>query len=165
LRERGPTGLTGLDVRSDIRRLGAGMLPLVAALSIQNASNLGFHVVVSRILGPSRYGQLAALLALVLVFAVPTAVTQTIAAKNVARIHATQGPEAARNLLTGMAKALVYAGIVVLPISVVVVPFVTGFLRVPWTSAILIGPYLLVTLVTSLAFGGLQGSMRFGALA
>ena len=47
---------------------------LLLVFGLLNVSNYAFHVVVSRLLGPSAYGALAALLAVILVLSVPFAV-------------------------------------------------------------------------------------------
>ena len=54
---------------------------LLLTLGLLNVSNYVFHIVVSRLLGPSEYGALAALLALFLVLSVPFCVLQTVAAR------------------------------------------------------------------------------------
>src|SRR4029453_8954085 len=61
---------------------------LLLALGLLNASNYLFHVGVSRLLGPSDYGALAALLALLMVLSVPFSVLQTVVAQRTAALQA-----------------------------------------------------------------------------
>src|SRR5437879_12335638 len=63
------------------RELSRNALALYVALSLMNASNYLFHVIVSRALGPSSYGALSSLLAVLLVLSVPLNVLQTTVAK------------------------------------------------------------------------------------
>src|SRR3954454_10066408 len=60
---------------------------LLFVLAFVNGSNYLFHVVISRMLGPSDYGALAALLAVVLVLSVPFSVVQTAVAEKTAVFH------------------------------------------------------------------------------
>src|SRR5262245_24377574 len=63
-------------------------LLLLLVFGVLNASNCAFHVVVSRLLGPSEYGALAALRAVVLVLSVPFTVLQTALANQTAALRA-----------------------------------------------------------------------------
>lgn len=56
---------------------GRGPLLLLAAAALASGSNFAFHAVGSRLLGPASYSSLAALLALVVVMAVPVGAVQT----------------------------------------------------------------------------------------
>ncbi len=150
---------------SDVKSLGVGSVPLLIALSVQNLSNLIFHVVVSRLIGPSEYGELAALLSVALVISVPVGVVQTVAAKRVAMLNAESESVAATELLQSMAKALSALGVLPGLALVAATPIMTAFLHVSWRPSVLIGPYLYAALLTGLAFGGLQGSLRFRALS
>ena len=53
-------------IGSDVERFWRGLVPLLTALTLLNASNYIFHVAISRLLGPSLYGGVAALLAVML---------------------------------------------------------------------------------------------------
>ena len=69
-----------------IRDFWRQMALLLVVLGFVNASNYLFHVVISRLLGPSDYGALAALLAVVLVFSIPFGVIQTAVADKTATL-------------------------------------------------------------------------------
>src|SRR4051812_38730553 len=65
---------------------GGGGFLLFGAMTAVDVSNFLFHVLISRILGPSSYGALGALLGLLLVLQVPigamqVAITQEVAAR------------------------------------------------------------------------------------
>jgi O-antigen/teichoic acid export membrane protein len=70
-----------------VAELLRGALPLLLALGLLNASNFLFHVAVSRLLGPTSYGALAAILAIALVVSVPHGVVQTVVAKRVSLLR------------------------------------------------------------------------------
>src|SRR5438105_3512957 len=72
-------------VRGSSLVAGGGVL-LFAAMTFVNASNFLFHVLISRILGPSSYGALSALLGALMVLQVPVgamqvAITQAVAVR------------------------------------------------------------------------------------
>ena len=65
--------------------LSAGGLAFLVATSAVNLSNFGFHLVVSRILGPASYGAISALIALTPVLSVPLGAVQAAITQAVAR--------------------------------------------------------------------------------
>jgi glycosyltransferase involved in cell wall biosynthesis/O-antigen/teichoic acid export membrane protein len=139
---------------------------LLLVFSLLNASNYAFHVVVSRLLGPSAYGALAALLAVVLILSVPFAVLQTALANKTATLRA-QGrgheiPALAADALKTVIPFAWAAGAVVL---VVVAPLLSIFLHVGIVPAVLLAPYVVASVPLSVAYGVLQGELRFKALA
>jgi O-antigen/teichoic acid export membrane protein len=150
---------------SDFRWFGIGSIPLFFAIGLANLSNLLFHVEVSRLIGPSKYGELAALLSVMFVVAVPVSVVQTIAAKKVAIMRAEGQDDFIDDVLRTMAKTLAILGGSATLLLVAAAPIIAGFLHISWIPAALIGPYFGVALLTGLAFGALQGKLRFGALS
>ncbi len=64
------------------RTVGAAFVALQLLVGV---TNLGFHVAMSRQLGPAGYGELVSLLAFVAILAVPAMATQTLVAASVAR--------------------------------------------------------------------------------
>src|SRR5437868_3956487 len=76
-------------VRSTLRRIrqsglaDQGGLFLLVSVTGVNAANLAFHVVISRILGPSSYGALGALLGLLVVLQVPVGAIQVAITREV----------------------------------------------------------------------------------
>ena len=65
--------------------LSAGGLAFLVATSAVNLSNFGFHLVVSRILGPASYGAISALIALTPVLSVPLGAVQAAITQAVVR--------------------------------------------------------------------------------
>lgn len=139
---------------------------LLLVFSLLNASNYAFHVVISRLLGPSAYGALAALLAVVLILSVPFAVLQTALANKTATLRA-QGrgheiPALAADAMKTVVPFAWAAGAVVL---LVVAPLLSIFLHVGIVPAMLLAPYVVASVPLSVAYGVLQGELRFKALA
>src|SRR5437879_75657 len=80
--------LADLPMASEGRELSRNAFGLFVALSLMNASNYLFHVIVSRALGPSSYGALSSLLAVLLVLSVPLNVLQATVAKRTSILRA-----------------------------------------------------------------------------
>jgi len=139
---------------------------LVLALGVLNGSNYLFHVVVSRQLGPSDYGALAALLAILLVLSVPQGVLQTVVAQRAAALRAQGRSEDVVELTAattrGVLPLVVAAGFASL---VLAGPLFAIFLDVSLASASLLAPVVVLGTLGAIPLGVLQGSMRFGAFA
>jgi glycosyltransferase involved in cell wall biosynthesis/O-antigen/teichoic acid export membrane protein len=138
---------------------------LLVALGLLNGSNYLFHVAVSRLLGPSEYGALAALLAVAMVLSVPLGVVQTVVAQRTATLRAARRHNDARVLAAETTKALVpVAGIAAFLMLVLGTPALAIFLHVDLASSALFAPYVFLTLLVSVPLGSLQGRLRFPAL-
>jgi O-antigen/teichoic acid export membrane protein len=140
---------------------GGGMV-LVVAITALNLSNFVFHVVVSRVIGPSSYGELGALLNIVVVLAIPLGALQAAVAQVVAERSGTEGDLGLRGLLRWAAVAAVGATAVWLAL---VVPVDRG-LRIASpvataSLAIWVGP----TVLSAVLQGALLGERRFRTLA
>ena len=138
---------------------------LLVVLACVNGSNYLFHVVISRMLGPADYGALAALLAIILVLSVPFGVIQTAIADKTATLRST-GREDDVHALGGSALKTTLpfawgAGLVVALFA----PLLSVFLDVDIVSALLLAPFVVASVPTSVALGVLQGEHRFQALA
>jgi glycosyltransferase involved in cell wall biosynthesis/O-antigen/teichoic acid export membrane protein len=148
-----------------VRRFSRETLVLLIALGLFNGSNYLFHVVVSRMLGPSSYGALAALLAIVMVLSVPFGVVQTVIAQRTAMFRAQGRDDEVEALALSTERGLVPlawgAGILVLFGA----PLLAVFLHLGFISAVLLAPYVVFSLLTAVPLGVLQGEQRFGALA
>jgi glycosyltransferase involved in cell wall biosynthesis/O-antigen/teichoic acid export membrane protein len=139
---------------------------LLFAIGLLNGSNYLFHVVVSRQLGPSDYGALAALLAVSLVLSVPLGVLQTVVAQRTAALRAQDRSSEVVSFagnLTGRALPLVLVAAVAS--LVVASPVLAIFLDVSFVSSSLLAPYVLLGTLAAIPLGVLQGAMRFGAFA
>jgi glycosyltransferase involved in cell wall biosynthesis/O-antigen/teichoic acid export membrane protein len=153
--------LSPASVQAFLRQTGL----LLVALGLLNASNYIFHVVVSRLLGPSAYGALASLLAVILVLSVPFGVLQTALAEKTALLRAEGRDQEIAGLSTGALRTMVPYGVVAgVLVLVVGTPLLTIFLHVSAGSAMLLAPYVAASVPLSVAYGILQGQLRFKAL-
>ena len=138
---------------------------LLVVLACVNGSNYLFHVVISRMLGPADYGALAALLAIILVLSVPFGVIQTAIADKTATLRSTGREDDVRALGGSALKTTMPfawgAGLVVALFA----PLLSVFLDVDIVSALLLAPFVVASVPTSVALGVLQGEHRFQALA
>ena len=139
---------------------------LLLVFGLLNASNYAFHVVVSRLLGPSEYGALAALLAVTLVLSVPFAVLQTALASQTATLRARGREHEVAGLAADALKTVLpFAWAVGVVVLVVGTPLLSVFLHIGIAPAMLLAPYVVASVPLSVAYGVLQGQLRFKALA
>ena len=161
---RGRPGRTGPPF-TGLRAFWGQAALLLVVLACVNVSNYLFHVVISRMLGPSEYGALAALLAVVLVLSVPYGVVQTAVADKTATLRSTGREGDVRGLAESALKTTLpfawAAGIAVAALA----PLLSLFLDVDLVSALLLAPFVVASVPTSVAQGVLQGQHRFRALA
>jgi glycosyltransferase involved in cell wall biosynthesis/O-antigen/teichoic acid export membrane protein len=137
---------------------------LLLALSVLNASNYVFHVVVSRLLGPASYGSLASLLAVVLVLSVPFSVLQTVLAQRTAALAVAGGRDRAVELAADAVKGLTPVALLFGAIVALAAPAFAFFLHLGVVSALLLAPYVVLSMLASVPQGVLQGRLRFAAL-
>jgi glycosyltransferase involved in cell wall biosynthesis/O-antigen/teichoic acid export membrane protein len=139
---------------------------LLLAVGVLNGSNYLFHVAVSRELGPSDYGALAALLAVLMVLSVPFAVLQTVVAQRVAALRAQGRPDEvaafAADTVRGTVPIALAAGAATLMLGT---PILALFLNVSVASSSLLAPYIVLGTLGAVPVGVLQGTKRFGAFA
>jgi O-antigen/teichoic acid export membrane protein len=154
-------GREGGSWADSLRRPSRSTTMFIAATLTVNAANYGFHVVISRILGPSQYGALAALLGVILVLAVPAGMLQAAVVSRTATLRTAgtldTGAEAvalikALGPIALLLFALILAGLT---------PALVEFLNVTWKSAALLAPYTALAVIASIAGGMIQGSLRF----
>jgi glycosyltransferase involved in cell wall biosynthesis/O-antigen/teichoic acid export membrane protein len=154
-----------LSLRGEGRELSKSALWLFVALSLMNASNYLFHVIVSRELGPSSYGALTSLLAVLLVLSVPLNVLQTTVAKRAAVLRAEGRADELPELSRAAVRVILPVAFVGALLFVVGSPVMSAFLHVGAGSVAMLGGYAFLSLLLSVPLGVLQGSLRFRALA
>ena len=71
--------------------MGKGASVMVVLTLLASAMNYASNLIFSRVLAPASYGDLTALLALLVVITVPTGAAQTVIAERVATPHARMG--------------------------------------------------------------------------
>jgi len=139
---------------------------LIAVLGVVNGSNYLFHLIISRMLGPSDYGALASLLAVVLVLSVPFGVIQTAIADKTATLHSRGRGDEVRALGADALRTTTALGWGAgIAIALALTPLLSLFLHVDYLAALLLAPYVVASVPASVAQGVLQGEHRFAALA
>ncbi len=135
---------------------------MMAGNMIANISAYLYHVVVGRILGPDKYGELSALLSLFYILNVPAAVLQTVFTKYFAVYKARKEFGKAKHLLFTSIRITAVIGAVGVGVAVLVSPSVASFLHIEEQYAFIL---LYINLVTSifgtLIGGALQGLQLF----
>jgi glycosyltransferase involved in cell wall biosynthesis/O-antigen/teichoic acid export membrane protein len=157
--------LADLPMASEGRELSRNAFGLFVALSLMNASNYLFHVIVSRALGPSSYGALSSLLAVLLVLSVPLNVLQTTVAKRTSILRAEKRGEEVPELSSAAMRVVAPIAAAFALALIVAAPLIGGFLHVAFSSVALLAAYAFLSLLLSVPLGALQGLMRFRALA
>jgi O-antigen/teichoic acid export membrane protein len=144
--------------------VGSGVL-LAAAVAVANAMNAVFQLALARVLDPSEYSLLAALLAVVLVGAVPPLALQATTARAVARQLAQGQPMLAGALLRGTLRSVLAWSGALLGLTALLVPAAAALgLEQPLPIAATAAT-VAVALAVPVVWGGLQGAGRFPALA
>ena len=122
--------------RAALRRFGRDSILLLLALGLLNGSNYLFHIAISRQLGRSEYGALAALLAVAMVLSVPFGVVQTVVAQRTAGLRPAGRGSEAGSIAAETMKALVpVAALAALVMLVIGTPALALFLHVDAVSA------------------------------
>ena len=139
--------------------LGGGAGVLLAATVVSNGGNLVFNVLVSRLLGPERYGALGSVLGFLTVFTVLTTAAQLAVAQAVAgRVRNTEGLSLRKPVLVAAT-----AGLAGLTMTAAFSPLLEGFLHLASPGlVILLGLVLLPTIAAAVPIGVMLGRQRFG---
>lgn len=134
-----------------------GAAVFFAASTLLNVANLGFHVIVSRLVGPSKYGALASLLVVSGVVSIPLGAVQAAATHAQAAVS---GDSDARRILRD---GFVLAAVILLA-GVACAPLLRGFLHLnSLASAVLLAVWLSLAAAGAVPFGLLLGQQRFVA--
>jgi O-antigen/teichoic acid export membrane protein len=138
-----------------------GTVLIAVAMAVQNASTYGFTIIAARLLGPSQYGALAAVMGLLLVVNVVSLGLQATGARRVSAAPEHLGRIEA-DLLTATYKSAIGVGLLCLA----AVPVVTTVLRLDsWLAAGMIALTAIPLTVMGGQAGILQGERRWLPLA
>ncbi|MDA8310997.1 MAG: glycosyltransferase, partial [Actinomycetota bacterium] len=141
---------------------GPGAVSFVVATAGVGVSNFVFHVVSSRLLGPSYYGGLGALLNVLTLLAVPLGAVQLAVTQAVVR-RREQGRPSPIGRLTGQGAL---GGLLGAGVLVAVAPVLSGFLHLHSALAVLVlAAWLPLASAGSVLQGALIGELRFKPVA
>lgn len=138
-----------------------GTALIAVAMGVMNLGTYGFTIIAARILGPSEYGALAAVMGLLLVVNVVSLGLQATGARQVSAAPADQGRIEA-DIMTASYKSAIAVGLICLA----AVPAVTYVLRLDsWLTAGMIAMTAIPLTVMGGQAGILQGERRWLPLA
>ena len=139
-----------------------GAVSFLLATAGVNVFNFLFHVVVSRLLGPTHYSALGALLSIVALLAVPLGAVQLAVTQAVARrVDVDEPIGLGRSVSLGAVYGLIAMGIIV-----AFTPLVDRFLHLgSWVPVFLVATWIPVAAVGAVLTGALIGEYRFRAVA
>jgi glycosyltransferase involved in cell wall biosynthesis/O-antigen/teichoic acid export membrane protein len=141
--------------------LGSGGWSLVVATTGVNGLNFLFHILISRLLGPSHYGALGAVLNVISVLAVPLGAVQLAVTRAVAPGQAKTGVS-----LRGLTVKAMLWGTGAMAAVWLLSPLIDGFLNLQSPFADLtIGVWVPLAVVAAVLQGVLLGELRFMPVA
>lgn len=139
---------------SRLRALLTASATVTTASIAVNLLSYGLLAVGTRRLGPSGYGELAALLGLLLIGAVPATAVQVVVARRVAAGET-----------GGLGRASVRAALAVTLACAGAIPVLRGVLHLPALPVALVAVTLAPMTLAGALMGAVQGQRRFGRLA
>jgi glycosyltransferase involved in cell wall biosynthesis/O-antigen/teichoic acid export membrane protein len=141
---------------------GRGGLSFLIATAGINVSNFIFHVIVSRLLGPSHYGAMGALLSILSLLAVP------IGAAQIAVTQAVIGKESQGQpfSISRVSRRAFVGGVLAMILLIVLTPVIDKFLHIHSPlPMILLSTWIPLTTVAAVLQGALIGEYRFRPVA
>jgi O-antigen/teichoic acid export membrane protein len=149
------------EARSSTGLLKHGTLMFIAT-SVVNVMNWVFHIYMGRALGPVGYGVLASLLSLLMIVSVPAGSLQAVITRYVARFRAKNQYGQIRYFLTRLMQRIFWYCLLAFLLFVLLSGIIASFLRVPSRIPVVImGSMVLISLLSPVANGGLQGLQNF----
>ena len=147
-------------------RLVKGSFILLIGSLIVNISNYLFHFFMGRMLGPSDYGVLAALLSVLYLVSVFSSTLLTVTTKFTADFFSAGDFGKIHLLIKRLSRKFFWAGLAVFLIFLLAARFIANFLKIDSPSlVIIIGAFSLLLFLNSLNRGVIQGLQKFSHLA
>lgn len=138
---------------------------MVLATVISNGMNYLFSIVMGRVLGPVRFGELTALLGVLMILSVATQVVQTVVARHAAELASVGDEDALWGFAHRSTWRLFYVGLVAFAVWVPLSWPISDALNIDDPAAVLAaGTALILAFAVPVAWGALQGEQQFGAL-
>jgi O-antigen/teichoic acid export membrane protein len=144
--------------------MGKGASLMVMLTLLASATNYASNLIFSRVLTPASYGDLTALLALLVVITVPTGAAQTVIAERVAGHLARGRLDRVRYLIRHAIAHVSVVAIVVGVLYTLSIPLVVKVLDLQASSpAIALAPLVTLSFLLPVVLGTLQGMDRYFA--
>jgi len=138
--------------------LFSGSTVMIFGSNLANFIAYVYHLVIGRMLGPELYGELAAVVSLIGLFAVSFSFFGLVIVKFVSSADRKERKMLFSWFTTRSSQIAIFVGIFVTAIS----PFIAGFLKIGLSVAVLLGPIITVFLLSFIYSSFLQGLLRFG---
>jgi len=133
------------------------------ASMVVNVCNYLFHIFMSRSLGPIDYGVLASLFSIFIIVSVPAGSLQMVTVKHVSGFKAHQESGKTRLLLKRSLRSISLLAALVFVLLLLSSRYLSSFLHLPSRlSLIIIGAALVLTIISPVTLGVLQGLQQFG---
>jgi O-antigen/teichoic acid export membrane protein len=146
-------------------RMTMGASVMVVLALVASVTNYASNLIFSRILEPASYGDLTALLALLVVITVPTGAAQTVIAERVASTTAAGRIERVGYILRHALAHVLVIAVVVSFVYTVSIPLVVDVLDLQAIGpALALAPLVTLSFLLPVAMGVLQGLERYLAL-
>jgi O-antigen/teichoic acid export membrane protein len=147
-----------------LSQMGRGASVMVVLTLLASATNYASNLIFSRVLSPASYGDLTALLALLVVLTVPTGAAQTVIADRVAGHLAEGRIDRVRYLIRHAIAHVSVIAIAVGALYCLSIPLVVDLLDLQAVSpAIALAPLVSLSFLLPIALGALQGMDRYFA--
>jgi O-antigen/teichoic acid export membrane protein len=160
-----PAPVPAAERTSVVSRMTMGASVMVLLALVASATNYGSNLVFSRVLTPASYGDLTALLALLVVITVPTGAAQTVVAERVARHLSLGQTERVGYLFRHALAHVTVVAIVVGALYTASIPLVVDVLDLQAIGpAIALAPLVILSFLFPVIMGTLQGMERYLAL-
>lgn len=135
---------------------------MLIATSGANVGNYLFHIYMGRHLGPSDYGILYSLVALLMIVSVPATTIQTVMTKYTAYFKTQNGYGKINTLFFGSLKRVSLYGVFGFLFFTLASGWITKYLRIPSRiPVIIVGIILLLLVILPVGRGVLQGLQKF----
>ncbi len=138
---------------------------LFSATMILNFSSYLFHFYMGRVLGPSDYGILGALLSIVYFISVPFNTIQTTVTKTVSELLVEKDYEKIKYFIKKLLKMMFLLSLGLILVFLALVKFISGFLGIPVNSLFVLSLFILFALLLPITRGVLQGLQLFKKLS
>lgn len=138
---------------------------LVALTFLASLTNYASNLIFGRVLSPASFADLTALLALLVIIAVPTGAAQTMIAERVAVMNAAGDESGLRYTIRHASAHMLVIALVVGAVYTLFIPLTTRVLDLQAVGpALALAPLLFLSLCYPYALGILQGFERFAVL-
>lgn len=138
---------------------------LFSATMILNFSSYLFHFYMGRVLGPSDYGVLGALLSIVYFISVPFNTIQTTVTKTVSELLVEKDYQKIKYFTKRLLGVLFFLSMILIIVFLILINFISGFLRIPINSLFVLSFFILFSLLLPITRGVLQGLQQFKKLS